>query len=223
MWQQTAPIFKPPHLKSTLIACFIQFSMFANSHGMYVWFPDIVDRVAEYTNKHPNERISVCNILEARKMGMVHNVTEVHECTGKLDISSYEISFLLEVFYAIGFAIIGSIITIVGKLPILFVNLVLCGAFGIATIFINMPMLSIYFYMILLLSGFGVPIVNAATVDLYPTQFRAMAVCIVLMMGRLGSVFGSNVYGILIDIYCPAAFILSGGLLISELDFSVCV
>lgn len=45
---------------------------------------------------------------------------------------------------------------------------------------------------------------------------RAMAVCISLMMGRLGSTVGSNVVGLLLDNYCHLAFILSGSLLIRK-------
>lgn len=37
-----------------------------------------------------------------------------------------------------------------------------------------------------------------------------MAVSLSLMCGRLGSVFGSNVVGLLLDDYCDYAFVFSG-------------
>lgn len=37
-----------------------------------------------------------------------------------------------------------------------------------------------------------------------------MAVCISLMFGRLGSVFGSNLVGLLLDSHCQVTFVLSG-------------
>lgn len=37
-----------------------------------------------------------------------------------------------------------------------------------------------------------------------------MAVCISLMFGRLGSVFGSNLVGLLLDSHCQVTFALSG-------------
>lgn len=40
-----------------------------------------------------------------------------------------------------------------------------------------------------------------------------MAVCISLMFGRLGSVFGANVVGLILDSYCDVTFIFSGSLL----------
>lgn len=93
--------------------------------------------------------------------------------------------------------------------------LFICGVSGIAAVFVQVPMLAIYLYVVLLLCGLSVPVVNAATVDLYPTNSRAMAICISLMMGRLGSVVGANIVGLLLDNYCQLAFSMTGTILIS--------
>lgn len=92
--------------------------------------------------------------------------------------------------------------------------LFICGISGIAAVTVQIPMLAIYFYVVLLLCGLSVPVVNAATVEQYPTRSRAMAICITLMMGRLGSVVGANIVGLLLDNYCQLAFSLSGACLI---------
>lgn len=206
MWAQTAPIFMPPHLRNTVIACALQFGIFATSNGMYMWFPDILNRVAEFTAENPDKRTTICEVIMSKR----NSLNSTMECNENLDISTYEKTFILELLYAIGFAVIGLVINAVGKLPILIVILVGCGSFGIITVFTDFPMLSMYFYLILLLCGLAVTIVNAATVDLYPTNLRAMAVCISLMCGRLGSVVGANIVGILLDNYCSATFLMSG-------------
>lgn len=46
-----------------------------------------------------------------------------------------------------------------------------------------------------------------------------MAICITLMMGRLGSIFGANITGLLLDNYCQLAFVVSGSILIRKLHF----
>lgn len=74
----------------------------------------------------------------------------------------------------------------------------------------DMPLVQISAFMALMLSGFSPNIVNAATVELYPTASRAMAVCISLMFGRIGSVVGSNTIARLLDNHCETAFYLSG-------------
>lgn len=43
---------------------------------------------------------------------------------------------------------------------------------------------------------------------------RAMAVCIALMFGRLGTVVGSNMLGVLLENYCELTFVIPSVLLI---------
>ncbi|XP_075155561.1 synaptic vesicle glycoprotein 2A-like isoform X2 [Haematobia irritans] len=213
MWSQTQPLFNREYARTTILICTIQFFIFCTSNGMYMWFPSILNSVAEFMNEYPNNSTFICDVVyEKQKAALLiemdENVTQ--ECVEKLEISTYQHSLILEVLYAVGFALIGGIINKVGKRLILFVCLAACGVCGIAAIFVSQPMMAIYLYVILLLCGLGINVLSAATVELYPTRLRAMAVCISLMMGRLGSVVGANVVGALITDHCETAFITSG-------------
>lgn len=77
-------------------------------------------------------------------------------------------------------------------------------------------MLAIYSYIAVIACGLGVSIVNACIVELYPTNLRAMAVSILTMFGRVGSVTAANVFGLLLDNYCRTAFISAGIILFGE-------
>lgn len=46
VWTQTIPIFRPPYLRATIILCGIQFSLYAISSGMFMFFADILNRMA---------------------------------------------------------------------------------------------------------------------------------------------------------------------------------
>lgn len=70
---QTLPLFMAPHLKKTLIACAIQFGIFTSSNGMYMFFPLILNRMADFTARNPQSRATICEILTATKI----NVTDV--------------------------------------------------------------------------------------------------------------------------------------------------
>lgn len=63
---QTLPLFKPPYLNRTVIACVLQFGIFVTSNGMYMIFPDILNRIAEYSEKNPNNvhNITLCQVVE---------------------------------------------------------------------------------------------------------------------------------------------------------------
>ncbi|XP_052900101.1 synaptic vesicle glycoprotein 2B-like [Anopheles moucheti] len=221
MWHQTAPLFMGTYLKRTVIICVLQFGIFFTSSGMYMFFPDILNRIAEQQSKGV-ERITACNAVYAtrvdiRELVKLTNGTERPDvCHQKLDISAYEHSFVLEAIYAIGFAVIGLIINAVGRLPILVFVFALCGTCGILIAYIDLPLLAIWFYVILLSCGFTITVVNACAVDLFPTNIRAMAVCISLMFGRLGSIAGSNLVGVLLDTRCELTFWISGLLLIGS-------
>ncbi|XP_012158342.1 synaptic vesicle glycoprotein 2B isoform X2 [Ceratitis capitata] len=226
MWDQTQPLFNREYMRTTILICSIQFWIFVTSNGMYMWFPHILNSVAEFMNENPGNRTYMCQIVYSKQQSIFDaenahgaavsdGVTETAtQCIEKLEISTYQHSLVLEVLYAVGFALIGGIINKVGKQVILFVCLVACGACGIAATYADIPMVAIYLYVVLLLCGLGINVLSAATVDLYPTRLRAMAVCISLMMGRLGSVVGANVFGALLSHHCESAFIVSGVTLI---------
>nr|XP_029716305.1 synaptic vesicle glycoprotein 2B-like [Aedes albopictus] len=213
IWNQTAPLFMRPYLNKTTIICVLQFGIYLSSNGMYMFFPDILNRAAELQETGVN-RTTLCNAVYATRIdisGLSHNATEViPECNQKLDIIAYEHSFILELMYALGFAVIGLIINAVGKLPILVFVFVCCGLSGVLIIFIDIPLLAMWLYLVLLTCGYCISVVNAVTVDLFPTNLRAMAVCISLMFGRLGSVVGANMVGILLDTQCELTFWISG-------------
>uniref|UniRef100_A0A182W337 Major facilitator superfamily (MFS) profile domain-containing protein n=1 Tax=Anopheles minimus TaxID=112268 RepID=A0A182W337_9DIPT len=216
MWQQTAPLFMGTYRKRTTIICVLQFGIYLTSNGMYMFFPDILNRIAELEDQGV-VRTTVCQAVYTTQVDLRQlqqpdlNATVLPEvCHQKLDISAYEHSFVLETIYALGFAVIGLIINAVGKLPILVFIFGFCGICGILIVFIDLPLLAIWFYVILLTCGFCISVVNACTVDLFPTNLRAMAVCISLMFGRLGSVVGANIVGMLLDSQCELTFWISG-------------
>ncbi|XP_058465632.1 synaptic vesicle glycoprotein 2B-like isoform X2 [Malaya genurostris] len=213
VWDQTAPLFMKPYLNKTAIVCILQFGIYLSSNGLYMFFPDILNRVAE-VQEGGSKQTTICNaVYETQAKLLMHdsNFTEaIPECNQKLDIMAYENSFILELMYALGFAVIGLIINAVGKLPILVFVFFCCGLCGVLITFIDVPLLAVWLYVILLTCGYCINVVNAVTVDLFPTNLRAMAVCISLMFGRLGSVVGANIVGVLLDTHCELSFWISG-------------
>lgn len=86
-------------------------------------------------------------------------------------------------------------------------NLFLSGFSGIALQFVDHPYITMaLFCSFLVFAGTSISILNGATVSFFPTNVRAMAVCLSLMMGRLGSVFGSNLVGLIMEEHCTLTF-----------------
>lgn len=64
IWNQTAPLFRPPHLKPALLLCFIQVWVYYTCYGFYMLYADVLNRMV--TN------VKVCNVL------YIYNVYQPH-------------------------------------------------------------------------------------------------------------------------------------------------
>ncbi|XP_058839965.1 synaptic vesicle glycoprotein 2B-like [Topomyia yanbarensis] len=213
VWDQTAPLFRKPYLNITAIVCFLQFGTYFTSHGLYMFFPEILNQLVE-SHAAGVDRTTVCNVVYTQNRLINSEVVGDQSCTPQmLNATTYGLSFILEVIYALGFAVIGVLINVVGKLSILVFVFVGCGLSGALMVVVDTPVGGMSLYMILVMAGFGGSVVTAATVDLFPTNLRAMAVCIALMFGRLGGVVGANMLGMLLDTHCEWSFGMSGAIL----------
>lgn len=141
--------------------------------SLYMFFPEILNRIADYQNDNEETSITVCGILDATRSDAHLNSTAVaSNCISKLELSTYEHTFILEALYALGFAIIGVIINYTGKLFIILFVLFGCASCAISLIFVTIPTLSTYLYVLLLACGLAINVVNASTIELYPTNLR---------------------------------------------------
>ena len=86
MWSQTAPLFKEPNLKRTFLACFLQFGIYVTSNGMYMWFPEILNRMADYNEKNPDNYLTLCEVLDLTKINITAVMTSIDEIKVSVDV-----------------------------------------------------------------------------------------------------------------------------------------
>ncbi|XP_055843962.1 synaptic vesicle glycoprotein 2A-like [Episyrphus balteatus] len=208
MWAQTVPLFEKKYCRITVIICTIQFWLYVTTNGMYMWFPHIANSMVEFMKEHPGNKTLICEVVYA-KHASIYKEDGSMTCQASLEDNTFMYSLVMEILYATGFAVIGVIINRVGKIPILFVVLIFFASCGIASIHVDNPSISVYLYVLLFLAGVGINVLGAATVELYPTHLRGMAICISLMFGRLGSVVGANIVGLLLAEHCESTFYIS--------------
>ncbi|EDS32608.1 synaptic vesicle protein [Culex quinquefasciatus] len=204
VWDQTAPLFMKPYLVRTVLVCILQFGTYVTAHGMFMFFPGVVNQIVTAQNAGVDSS-TVCEIVHADRPTS-SNETVLLNCKQTLEETTYMYTFLADVFYMFGVGLITLVIDTVGRLSVLVFVFALCGISGLLVVLLAIPSISIWFYLILVLAGFNINVINAAAVDLFPTNLRAMAVSISLMFGRIGSVFGTNINGLLLDSHCEATF-----------------
>lgn len=66
VWIQTAPLFKPPYLCPTILICFIQFCIFATVNGFYMFFTDILNKMATNLDNFSSQRVMLCDIINMK-------------------------------------------------------------------------------------------------------------------------------------------------------------
>lgn len=179
MWSQTVPLFKHPHLKNTLTACFIQFSIFNTSNGFWTFFPEIANRIALWRQSNTLQvSATVCEVLNSTKIFTGLNGTLADEalCITKLEPSTYENAYMLNCIYFFGWLFLALIINRVGKLIIIVTLLFVSGGCGFALIFVSNPTVSSYLYLLLLADGLALTVLNASTVELFPTRLRCVSI-----------------------------------------------
>ncbi|XP_067638677.1 synaptic vesicle glycoprotein 2A-like isoform X3 [Eurosta solidaginis] len=212
MWNQTAPLFHKQYIRITLIVCTIQFWLYVVTNGMYMWFPHIINSMVEFMDAHPGEMKQICHIVYDKHESL-YKADGTMECVAKLENTTYFYSLIMEILYASSFAFIGVIINRVGKISILFFCTILFSSCGLAAVLVVDPSIAAYLYVLFFLVGVAINVLGAATVELYPTQMRAMAICVSLMFGRLGSVVGANIVGALLANNCEMTFYAACGAL----------
>ncbi|XP_018800129.1 PREDICTED: synaptic vesicle glycoprotein 2A-like [Bactrocera latifrons] len=214
MWSQTAPLFQRKYLQITVIICNIQFWALVAANGLYMWFPQTINSVVTFIQEHSGEHKLICEIVYDQQDAL-YKTDGTIECVTKLETPTFYYSLIMEILYASSFALVGFIINRVAKILILFITIILFTSCGLASVFIVNPVIAAYLYVLFFVVGVAIIVLNAITIDLYPTHLRAMAACISLMVGRVGSIVGANVAGALMGQHCEWNFYICCGALFS--------
>ncbi|GJQ73922.1 hypothetical protein Trydic_g18856 [Trypoxylus dichotomus] len=203
---QTISLFKFPYLTKTLMVCLLQFGTFASSSGLYMWFPEILNDIEQYSSNNP-----MCEAL-ANHSSIATKETRIENegCSDSINNAVYESSLIIGSVLAAVYMIIGSIITVVGGKNLLILFFIITSACGIAAQLIESSLLIKILIGVFLMASSCVGIINTVVVELYPTHLRGMALAISLMAGRCGAVAGSYITGQLIYKLCDFTFYVFG-------------
>jgi hypothetical protein len=175
MWTQTTPLFKYPHLKNTMTACYLQFSILITINGFWTFFPEIQNKTYLWMNKHPSSATStVCEILESfhHTNQTVAAIKSLSHCTTHLQIDTFINITIVSLLYTFGWTVCSFIIDYTGKLLIIVLIMLICGLCSALIMFVNIPIISVYLFVVLQTAGLNMTIINSSTVELFPTSLR---------------------------------------------------
>ncbi|XP_013176664.1 PREDICTED: synaptic vesicle glycoprotein 2C-like [Papilio xuthus] len=203
---QTLPLFKPPYIKWMILNSSIFFGILATANGLYIWVPDIINRVLT----GDSEGATACEIIAQRL-----NATgdDIVECDDSLDTTTFLINFVANLTCAVIAIVVSSTVKIIGKKNLLISVLLIIGLFCALVNVVTQDILFVIFLSAMPVLALAIGPVNAYAVEIFPTHLRGMAVSLSMMMGRIGSVIGANIAGIMLNAACEVTFYFFGGLL----------
>lgn len=211
---QIVPIFRSPLLIRTFMTSFLQFGVFAGSSGMLMWYPAMLNQVSAFLAETNSTSVTVCQAMAYKTQAIEsvsYNMTAGEDCDDSIDTGVFAISIIVGAAFALTYIFIGCTISYTGKKRLLAGLLIVTGTAGIITHFMPTFMLISILSGLFIVGGAGVTILNTAVVDLFPTQYRSIAMAVSLMVGRTGAMLASQFIGYLLEYSCNALFFLFGG------------
>lgn len=104
VWMQTIPLFRPPYLLSTIILCGIQFSLYAISSGMFMFFADILNRMAINLKDIPDAKMPMCDVINMKNVSMPTNDTDFHQTPDQVSVPAICGFTIGEISFNLGFS-----------------------------------------------------------------------------------------------------------------------
>lgn len=95
IWNQTAPLFRPPYLNRTLLICFIQFWGYFTANGFYMLYAEVLNRMVRNVQDPWTQRVLVCDLIKMKPYG--YNAT-AHPAVRKVSKDRYIVYRLLHIF-----------------------------------------------------------------------------------------------------------------------------
>ncbi|CAB3245204.1 unnamed protein product [Arctia plantaginis] len=203
----TLPLLKWTYSKWMLLNAFLLFGTFNVLNGLYIWVPEVVNRV--FSGGEDNGRTPCQVITQGLNQTMAGE-----QCNNALEDRTLMISTIAQTSLALFVMIVSCVIKFMSKKTMI----IICfWVIGLACILVNFITNQIVFAIILsalIITILNVGCVNAYTVDLIPTHLRGMAVTVSMTLGMTGSIAGSTMAGYMIKDACEPMFYTFGGLLI---------
>lgn len=204
MWNQSVPLFHGKHLRNILTASFINFSVCLSANGFWTFLPEMLNKVSIWDDLG-KEPATICEIFHESN---VTKAADGSSCLQKLELSTFIYTYENVVLFGACYAVMSLMINRAGKLSILLMTTIACGLAALWLMFLEIVPIISHVYIFMTVATLGISVVNASTVELFPTKMRAMAICVSMMIGRLGSSAGSVIIGLIIDKYCTFTFLM---------------
>ncbi|XP_049870516.1 uncharacterized protein LOC126369956 [Pectinophora gossypiella] len=217
LWQQTAPLFRPPLLPRTVLLYCLIFIVYSTSSCLFVWLPFLANDFSRAISSSSDEHSGICYVIaQGEEAGLNNGV----ECTSKIGLPVVIFSVSVSLIFAFLNILMSRLAARKKTLMLVILSSSTACCFGAMYIPDNLTSLIMYFGIAA--DSLCMGIVFTYCVDFYPTSFRGMGTCLGVMVARISSIFGVNLVGSYITWHCARAFyaltaLISSGVVLASL------
>ncbi|XP_013192879.1 synaptic vesicle glycoprotein 2B [Amyelois transitella] len=178
IWNQTAPLFKPPLLKNSLKLYYLLLCAYMTSTGFTMWVPTITNA---YFDGGDKDEQTFCQVASRAASSTNMTYTNCDDIIQPLTLYAVMCYSAATGFLTIALSfLVGPI----GKRWTTLLVFTVSAASGILLLFIKLPILSIVFFYLFLHVALILGNVNTYLVELNPTHLRGMATCLSVVVAR---------------------------------------
>ncbi|XP_025408242.1 synaptic vesicle glycoprotein 2C-like [Sipha flava] len=214
MWCQTKELFKPPHLRNTVLTCLIQFGLTSSYYALAMWLPELFNRFEKFETEHPDMNASMCQVSSVYiEQGGALNTTDL--CGSAIGESVYTHTLWIGIACIPSSLLMPLCVHRLGAKFFLVMSLLMSSVAAAALYFVKNSLQNLILSCIYeAFCGLGINALLCIGVDLFPTNIRVMAAAASTTVGRLGSLFANIIFGLLIDSHCFLLIIIFSSLLL---------
>ncbi|XP_026330200.1 uncharacterized protein LOC113237770 isoform X2 [Hyposmocoma kahamanoa] len=218
LYEQSAPLFRPPYLWRTLQLFYIIFVVYITNNSFLTWLPHILNlvRLSMENNGSGN---NICSLISSEQqtehafVDVVNGTNSNATVVVDTEICLYTIEENVMVTLIASQSIFSFLNFVISYLPnyrkaVLVSILSLSSLSGVCLNLTPEPISSVFFFVVFTCTCLGMGILASYFVDLYPTSYRGMVQCLGIMVGRSSAFVGINVVGNVFFENCQVTFYL---------------
>ncbi|XP_037867556.1 putative transporter svop-1 [Bombyx mori] len=215
MWDQTAPLFKPPLLKNSLMLYYILMCAYMTSTGYTMWVPTMTNAYFSGGDKNGLTFCEVASNAASATNSTLKDCDNIIQPMTLYAVMCYSgVSTVSSVLLSFAVGPLGKKLTTL----LVFAAAAFCG---VLLLFVRIPMLSIALFFLFLYVALILGNVNSYLVEWNPTHLRGMATCLSVVVARGFGFISVQLIASLLTDYCTP--MISGYVLLVISGFVVSI
>ncbi|KAJ0177602.1 hypothetical protein K1T71_006475 [Dendrolimus kikuchii] len=197
LWHQTAPLFKPPLLKNSVILYYVLLCAYMISTGYTMWVPTMTNA---YFAGNETNGYTFCEVASrSASVSITHINTD---CNSTIKPSTLYAVICYSVASTVVSLILFFLVGPLGKKTTTLAMIAGTTVSGVLLLFVRIPILSIALFYIFLFVALILGSINSYLVELNPTYLRGMATCLSVVVARGFGFLSVQLIATLLADYC---------------------